>query len=508
MLAIGVGGLTVVGALCGSPYHITHQNVVGIRLEGTLPAWSSAKDIALHLLGTLSVKGGVGKILEFYGPGVASLSVFERSTICNMGAEAGATASLFPSDTNTRDFLKSFGREEDWRPICADDGAAYDEEICIHLSEIEPMVALPHSPDNVRPVRELEGLPLDQVCIGSCTNASYPDIAIVANIWNNRRLPQNLDVCVNAGTRKTLYQLMCEGKTAALLEAGARLLEPCCGPCNAAGMSPGSGKTSLRTFNRNFKGRSGTADALVYLCSPQTAAVSALSGKLTDPRSFGAMPTVAIPSSFAYAFRPPRAIPDDAFTVPHGPNIKPMPMGKPVPDSLTLKVCLIAGDNITTDHILPGGAELLALRSNVPDSVPYVFSRIDPSFGKNTASLPPEWCVVAGSNFGQGSSREHAVMVPLYLGMRAVLAKSFARIYRTNLINFGILPLEIVSEDNSADISLNDELSISGIHASLKTGEFSVINGGKRISCRCVLSPEEQEMLVLGGVLRKLSVIQ
>ncbi len=507
MLAIGVGGLTAVGALAGSPYRISRPSVLGIELIGKLPEWSTAKDVALHLLKTISVKGGVGKILEFRGEGAATLSVFERATICNMGAETGATASLFPSDHQTLAFLRAFGREKDWKPLAADENAVYDDMLVIDLSTIVPMVACPNSPDNVVRVSELEGLKLDQVCIGSCTNAHYADIAVTADIWQGRKLPRELDVTVAAGTRTTLEQLTLDGKLSSLIASGARLLEACCGPCNAAGMSPGSGKTTLRTFNRNFKGRSGTIDAKVYLCSPQTAAVSALHGRLTDPRSFGTMPRVFLPEHFLLGKRPERPCPDPDFPVQKGPNIQPMPMGTPVEDSLDMAVKLLAGDNITTDHILPGGAEMLALRSNVPASVPHVFERIDPEFGKHADSLPKSWCVVGGENYGQGSSREHAVMVPLYLGMKAVIACSFARIYRRNLINFGILPLLFADPSDKESIRLNDELSLTGIHDALKTGSLVLHNvtQGRDIPVICSVDDEERHLLLAGGILADLA---
>ncbi|HIU17339.1 MAG TPA: aconitate hydratase [Candidatus Avidesulfovibrio excrementigallinarum] len=507
MLSIGVGGLTVVGALAGEPYRIPRPSVLGIKLVGKLSEWVTAKDVALHLLKTVSVKGGVGKIFEFYGPGVETLSVNERATICNMGAEAGATASIFPSDLRTLEFLRAFGREADWRPLAADDGAVYDEDLLIDLAAIEPLIACPSSPDNVRSVQEIEGLPLDQVCIGSCTNASYADIAIAAAVWKGRRIPDSLDVSVAAGTRMTLAQLMKDGYISPLVDAGARVLEACCGPCNAAGMSPGSGKTTLRTFNRNFKGRSGTLDAQVYLCSPQTAAVSALTGRITDPRTFGAAPALSVPSQFSYTWRQNTPVADPSFPVEKGPNIKPMPIGSPVPDALTLPVKLLAGDNITTDHILPGGAEMLALRSNVPDSVPYVFERIDPEFGKKANTLPKSWCVIGGENYGQGSSREHAVMVPLYIGMKAVIAVSFARIYRRNLINFGILPLTFADPSERGNIALDDELCIEHIHDALHSGTLLVRNVTRNTSfaVECRLTADEYDLLLSGGVLKRLA---
>lgn len=507
MLAIGVGGLTAVAALAGEPYRITRPKVLGIELKGHLPEWSTAKDVALYLLKSISVKGGVGRILEFTGEGVATLSVFERATICNMGAEAGATASLFPSDERTLEFLTAFGREKDWSFLAAEDGAEYDEKMTIDLSAIEPMVAMPHSPDNVSPVRDVEGLRLDQVCIGSCTNAHYTDIAVTAEIWKQRRLPRHLDVTVAAGTRATQERLIAEGKMELLVRAGARVLEACCGPCNAAGMSPGSGRTTLRTFNRNFKGRSGTIDAQVYLCSPQTAAVSALYGRLADPRCFGAMPKVTVPSSFPLGGKPVRPEREPEYAVEKGPNIRPMPVGKHVPDRLELSVQLLAGDNVTTDHILPGGAEMLSLRSNVPACAPHVFERIDPGFGRRLKQLPESWCVVGGENYGQGSSREHAVMVPLHLGMRAVIAVSFARIYRRNLINFGILPLQFFDAADRERMSLGDALVLEGIHEALKSGRLTVVNStrGTSVAVTCELDEEERELLLAGGVLKRLS---
>ncbi len=503
MAAIGVGGLTVVAALANEPYRIARPKIVGIRLEGTLPSWSSGKDVALFVLKTLTVKGGVGRVLEYHGPGVASLSVFDRATICNMGAETGATTSLFPSDARTHEYLAAFGREKDWRPYGPEQGAVYDEELAIDLSGIEPLVAMPHSPDNVCAVAEIAGLGLDQVCIGSCTNASYADLALTADIWRGRTLHPGLDVSVAAGTRRTLAQLVADGKIRALVDAGARLMEPCCGPCNAVGLSPGSGGVSLRTFNRNFKGRSGTPDAAVYLCSPQTAAVSALSGKLADPREYGLTPVVSVPTAFAASPDVEHAPPIPGHPVVKGPNIQPMPKGTPLPDCLVAPVELVAGDNITTDHILPGGTEMLAMRSNVPGSAKFAFERVDPEFGARAAALPPLWFVVGGENFGQGSSREHAVMAPLFLGMKGVIAKSFARIFRRNMINYGMLPLEFLNADDARLVSRGDMLRMENIPAQLDSGEVAVTNEttGKTFRVRCELTANERELLNAGGVL-------
>jgi aconitate hydratase len=508
MLGIGAGGLDVAAVMAGEPFYVPTPKVVGVRLEGELPPWSAGKDVILHLLKTVSVKGGVGKIFEFFGRAVSALSVYDRATICNMGAETGATSSLFPSDETTHRFLACFGREAVFRNLEADADAEYDETIIIDLSLIEPLIALPHSPDHVNKVSEVEGTPLNQVGIGSCTNSSYNDLAMAAFILDGKRIHNQTDLVISAGSWKTLSKIAETGDLSTLIKAGARILENTCGPCNGVGQSPHSGANSLRTYNRNYRGRSGTLDANIYLASAETAAASALAGCITDPRKLGRCPEISLPTSFpnnAYMFIPPPENPD-RVTVVKGPNIKPMPLGSPVEDRLKYTVALKAGDNITTDHILPGGADLLALRSNIPASVPYVFNRIDPDFADRIDTLPESWAVVGGENYGQGSSREHAVMVPMSVGMRLVMAKSFARIYRRNLINYGVIPLTFKDPEDYDRVRDNDILFIQGLEEQIQGGVIIVINKTKDISfaTTCNISHREKEVLIKGGLLNNL----
>ena len=508
MLGIGAGGLDAAAVMAGEPFYMKSPPVVGIRLEGELPAWSAGRDVILHLLHDVSVKGGVGKVFEFFGPGVSTLSVFDRATICNMGTETGATSSLFPSDRQTHRFLKSFGREKDFQELHADENAEYDELLTFDLSSIEPLVAMPHSPDRVKKVSEVEGIPITQVAIGSCTNSSFKDLAIAAHILKGKAIHPNVSLIVSPGSRRTLSKIAETGVLETLIHAGARILENTCGPCNGVGQSPESGGHSVRTHNRNFKGRSGTLDANVYLASPETAAASALSGCITDPRKMGDYPSISLPEAFPVhldMFIPPAAVPEETAIV-KGPNIKPMPLGTPLPERMNNSVELKTGDDVTTDHILPGGAHMLALRSNVPASVPYVFNRIDPGFAAHVDTLPEQWAVVAGGNYGQGSSREHAVMVPMSIGMKLVIAKSFARIYRLNLINFGVVPLKFQDPEDYDKIDKGDLLVLDRVKEQIENNKIEVFNKTKGYTfiTRCDFSLREKELIEKGGLLNHL----
>ena len=507
MFGIGAGGLDVAAAMAGRPYRVAQPKVVGINLSGKLPHWSSAKDIILQILKIVTVKGGVGKVFEYFGEGVSTLSVPERATICNMGAETGATSSIFPSDKSTLQFLESFGRAGHWQELKADEGCRYDEIIEINLSEIEPLVACPHSPDNVRSVKSLQGLKLSQVAIGSCTNSSYKDMAIAAHILKGKQAAEGVSLVVSPGSRQ-IFAKMCEtGILNDFIDAGARILEPACGPCNGIGQAPASGSNSLRTYNRNFKGRSGTADANVYLCSVETAAVSALHGELTDPRICNECISIAAETfsrNDGLILKPDA--PSSRIEIIKGPNIKPIPTALPLENTLELPVIIKLGDNISTDDILPGGQKMLSLRSNVPDSIPYVFSRVKPDFHKSIPTLPKQWIMVGGENFGQGSSREHAVMVPLAAGLRVVLAKSFARIYRKNLINYGILPLVFKKAEDYELIDENDVISLADLFTDIRKKVLTINISGKNITIDmvCHFSPAETEILFAGGLLNLL----
>ncbi|MFP4071101.1 MAG: aconitate hydratase [Desulfovibrionales bacterium] len=464
-LAMGAGGLSVALAMAGEPYTITMPAVVRVWLEGELTCWATAKDVILHLLGTLTVKGGVGKVMEYAGPGVKSLTVPERAIITNMGAELGATTSIFPSDEQTREFFSAMGREQDYVPLAADENASYADEIRIDLSSLVPLAARPHMPDQVVPVAELAGLKVDQVAIGSCTNSSYADMKSVAMILAGKQIAPLTDLLISPGSKQVLQLLAREDLIVPLLDAGARLLECSCGPCIGMGGSPVSTGVSARTFNRNFEGRSGTQDAQVYLVSPVTAAQAALAGEFTDPSSWGEpFPKPVLPASvpdIRHLFVYPAE--NDADTViSRGPNIVPLEQFAPLPEVLDLPVLIKLGDNVTTDHILPGGAQVTALRSNVPAISEHVFSRVDTEFVAR-ARAAGEGVILGGDNYGQGSSREHAALAPRHLGVRAVISKSFARIHRDNLVNFGILPLTLV------DPSVYDRLE-QGMRVQLPAG--------------------------------------
>ncbi len=502
-LAIGAGGLSVALAMAGQPYTIPCPKVVSVRLEGSLTGWATAKDIILHLLGELTVKGGVGKVFEYTGPGVESLSVPERATITNMGAELGATTSIFPSDRRTREFLESMGRPQEYTPLGPDHGASYDGEIVIDLSSLEPLAAAPHMPDQRVRIADLDGLRVDQSAIGSCTNSSYADLKTVALMLKGKTVHTATDLLVSPGSKQVLKMLAEEGLITPILDSGARILECACGPCIGMGGSPPSGSVSARTYNRNFEGRSGTRDAKVYLVSPQTAAMAALQGAFTDPATWGTPPekpeipphTPDIREMFVFP-------PEDGSGVEilRGPNIVPLEAFKPLPERIIAPVMLKVGDNITTDHIMPAGAEITALRSNVPAISAYVFSRVDEEFVTRMRQTG-SGVVVAGENYGQGSSREHAALAPRHLGVKAVLAKSFARIHRANLINFGILPLLFSDPDDYDRLSLNDRVDIPADRIQPGQGvEISTPSGG-RVRMDNDLTEKELAVIRAGGML-------
>ena len=505
MLGIGAGGLDVAVAMGGGAYYITMPKMIRINLSGALPDLVAAKDVILAVLSLLGVKGGVGAIIEYGGEGVKTLSVPERATITNMGAELGATTSLFPSDEVTRQFLAAQDREEDFSPIFADPDASYDAVYDIDLSTLSPLAACPHSPDNVRPVSELSGMKINQVCIGSCTNSSLRDLLTVAAILKGKTVHPDVSLSVSPGS-KQVYTMLAEcGALADLIDAGARILECACGPCIGMGFSPNSGGVSLRTFNRNFEARSGTKDASVYLVSPETAAASAIYGAFTDPRVLGTAPKILLPESFKINDNmidmpaPPEK--SDEVEILRGPNIKPIPRGKAPEETLACEVILKVGDNITTDHIMPAGAKILPFRSNVPKLSEFCFTVCDADFPER-ARAKGGGIIVGGHNYGQGSSREHAALVPLYLGVRAVVAKSFARIHRANLINFGIVPLEFENAEDYAALSLGDEIKIDGLLSAVKNGgELYIESGERKIPLSLSLTERQRKILAAGGLL-------
>ena len=466
MLAFGAGGLDVAVAMGGGTYYISMPKMVRVNLTGRLRPWVAAKDVILEVLRLLSVKGGVGKIIEYGGEGVKTLSVPERATITNMGAELGASTSVFPSDDVTRAFMKAQGREQDWVELSADADAVYDEVVDIDLSSLRPLAACPHSPDNVKAVEDLGPLPVNQCCIGSCTNSSLMDMLKVAAILKGKTVHPDVSLSIAPGSKQVYNMLAENGALADLIAAGARILECACGPCIGMGQSPNSGGISLRTFNRNFEGRSGTADAQVYLVSPEVAAASALTGVLTDPRTLGEAPVVTLPERFLIndnMIVPPADEADmDAVEIVRGPNIKPFPKTAPLPETVEAPVLLKVGDNITTDHIMPAGAKILPLRSNIPAISEHCFVRCDEEFPAR-CKKQGKGIIIGGSNYGQGSSREHAALAPLYLGIKAVIVKSFARIHVANLINAGILPLTFKNEADYDRISLMDDIVCKGV---------------------------------------------
>lgn len=508
MIAIGAGGLDVAVAMGGGAYYITCPKVVKVELTGKLPAWVAAKDVILEVLKRMSVKGGVGKVIEYCGEGVKTLSVPERATITNMGAELGATTSIFPSDEITKQFLKAQQREEVWTELSADPDAVYDEEITIDLSKLEPLAACPHSPDNVKSVKEIGKIKIDQVCIGSCTNSSLMDMLKVAHILKGRTVHPDVSLAIAPGSKQVLNMLAENGALSIMIDAGARILESACGPCIGMGQSPNSNGISLRTFNRNFEGRSGTKDGQIYLVSPEVAAASAVAGVFSDPRDLGDMPEFKLPDVFKINDNmvvPPVDEKDmDSVEILRGPNIKPFPETSPLDQSIDAGVSLKVGDNITTDHIMPAGAKILPLRSNIPAISQHCFTICDEQFPKRAKEMGKS-IIVGGSNYGQGSSREHAALAPLYLGIKAVLVKSFARIHRANLINAGILPLTFVNEADYDTISQGDELMLENVRAEIEAGksELTVVNKttGKEIPVLCELSGRTKDIILAGGLL-------
>ncbi len=506
MLAIGAGGLDVAVAMGGGAYYLTMPKVCHVVLTGELNPMVSAKDVILEVLRRLTVKGGVGKIMEYGGPGVETLSVPMRATIANMGAELGATTTVFPSDRRTFEFFAARGRRADWAPLTADEDAEYDEEITIDLSALHPLAAQPHSPDNVVPISEIAGIKVDQVCIGSCTNSSFCDLMRVAGILEGRHVAENVSLTISPGSRQVLKALANNGALGTLVTAGARILECACGPCIGMGQAPATGAVSLRTFNRNFYGRSGTPSANVYLVSPEAAAVSAVTGVLTDPETYGLKPMYDVPEHFEIDDGMLVVPPEDGsgVEVVRGPNIKPFPKAAPPAETLSGKALIKLGDNITTDHIMPSNAKLLPFRSNVPYLAGFCLAPCDEGFAER-AKANGGGFIVAGGNYGQGSSREHAALAPLYLGVKAVLAKSFARIHRANLMNNGILPLEFTDEADYDAIAPDDEIVIENAPAQIAAAaEGECVNvraGGRELKMKLVITPRQRDILLAGGLL-------
>ncbi len=507
MLAMGAGGLDVAVAMGGGTYYITMPKMYKVNLTGRLRDFVTAKDVSLEILRILSVKGGVGAIIEWGGEGVKTLSVPERATITNMGTELGATTSIFPSDEVTHAFLKAEGREADYVPLASDPDAVYDRIIDIDLSSLVPMIACPHSPDNVVTVESIAGTVVDQVCIGSCTNSSLADLLKTAALLKGKKIADSVSLSVSPGSKQVLSMLAECGALNDILASGARVLECACGPCIGMGFSPNSAGVSLRTFNRNFLGRSGTKDGNVYLVSPETAVAAALNGAICDPRSLGTMPKITLPEHFTIddsAIVAP-ASPEEAkeLTVRRGPNIKPFPDSHPMTDSLRAELVLKVGDNITTDHIMPAGAKILPYRSNIPFLSQYCFGVCDEHFSEN-ARKAGQSIVVGGINYGQGSSREHAALVPLYLGVRAVIAKSFARIHAANLINAGIMPLTFENPDDYDKLSQTDMLSIQNVFEGMDSGKMTLVDetNGAKIPLTCSFTERQKKFLKAGGLLK------
>ena len=506
MLAMGAGGLDVAVAMGGGAYYITMPRIIRINLEGRLRPAVSAKDVILEVLRLLSVKGGVGAVIEYSGEGVKALSVPERATITNMGAELGATSSIFPSDEVTKAFLEAQGRGSDYTALDADTDAKYDAEYTVDLNTLEPKAACPHSPDNVKPIRELAGMKIDQVCIGSCTNSSLTDLMTVAAILKGRTVHPNVSLSISPGSKQVYTMLARSGALADLISAGARILECACGPCIGMGFSPGSRGVSLRTFNRNFLARSGTKDAEVYLVSPETAAFSAITGVISDPRELVGIPRFDTPKSFLIndnLIEMPA--PEDeakALTVERGPNIKPIPKGESPAADLRAKLILKVGDNITTDHIMPAGTKILPYRSNVPKLSEFCFTVCDADFPER-ARREGGGVILGGTNYGQGSSREHAALVPLYLGIKAVIAKSFARIHAANLINFGIAPFTLENPDDYDRIAEGEDIFIDGFRTAIANSDRILLRTGRgeEIILRLDLSKRQRDILDAGGLL-------
>jgi aconitate hydratase len=504
MIAVGTGGAEVAAAMAGEPFYVPCPKVVRVNLVGKLPPWVSAKDVILELLRRLTVKGGIGKVMEFVGPALQSLTVYERETICNMTVELGATTGVFPSDELTRRFLRAQKREKDWKALAADPGAKYDEEIEVDLGKVEPLIAKPSSPDKVVPVSEVAGTPVRQVCVGSSVNSSYRDMAVVGAILRGRHIAPNLHMTLSPGSRQILINTLKHGYYADYILAGVQDRGVACGPCIGMGAAPPSGGNSVRTFNRNFKGRSGTEDDYVWLCSPETAAATAIKGVITDPRTMGDPPKIEEPDEYilyTQDFLPP-APNGDKVELYFGPNIVPPPPVKPLAESLSGRVLLKLGDNISTDHILPGGNDVLPLRSNIPAISEYTFRFVDPTFPERAKEAGGGF-VVGGDNWGQGSSREHAVIAPMYLGVKAILAKSYARIHESNLVNFGIVPLRFLNPADYDSIEQGDELEMPDTRAAIREGRPVLVrNRTKKVEYKLApkLSPRQVEMLLAGGL--------
>lgn len=505
MLAIGAGGLDVAVAMGTGSYFLTMPSVIQVELVGNLKDGCASKDIILKVLSILSVKGGVGKVIEYTGEGLKNLSVYERATISNMGAELGATSSVFPSDEQTKRFLEAQGRGEKFKWLAADEDAVYADKIVINLDELEPLVALPHSPDNVKPVSEVRGIKVDQVCIGSCTNSSYSDMMLVANVLNGKTIHKDVSLVISPGSKQVLNMLAKNGALSSIISSGARILESACGPCIGMGQAPRSGGVSLRTFNRNFEKRSGTEDAQVYLVSPETAVASALAGYLTGLENID-FSKFDMPDKFTIndnmILVPPSESKD--VEVIKGKNIKPFPMHNALEENLKGKILIKVGDNITTDHIVPGGAAALANRSNIPYLAQYCLVRCDVDFPKNAMEHGGGF-ILGGINYGQGSSREHAALAPVYLGIKAVIAKSFARIHKANLINSGIIPLELVNQDDYEVIEKFDDFVLENIKERLLTNEIIIaknVNTKQEIPLKCNATEREKQVLASGGMVR------
>ena len=506
MIAIGVGGLDVALAMAGEPYYLKMPEIVLARLKGKLPPWVASKDIMLELLRRFSVRGGIGKIFEFGGLGVEALSIPERATISNLGAELGATTTIFPSDEKTLEFLKAQGRKKDWIPIEPDKDAEYDQTIEMDLRELEPLIAQPSSPDKVCPLREVAGKAVKQICIGSCNNSSYFDLMSVAKTLRRKKIHPDVSLTITPGSKQVFEMIARNGALADLINAGARILESACGPCIGMGQAPPSHAISIRTMNRNFPGRSGTLEDQVYLASPYVAAACALKGSITDPRTLGSRPPrIPMPTKFLIddSLILPPSLKPEKVVIERGPNIKPLPLRGPLEDSIEGSVVLKMGDNITTDDILPAGARVLPFRSNIPAISKHLFERLDPNFYKNAIELNGGF-VVGGENYGQGSSREHAALAPMYLGIKAILAKSYARIHRSNLINFGILPLTFEDPDEFSKIQQGDRLRIAQLRSVLlKKGLLKIENvtQKRKFEVSHGLNSREKEILLAGGLL-------
>lgn len=504
MLAIGVGGLDVAVAMGGGPFYTKMPKIVGVELTGKLRPWVTAKDVILEMLRRLTVKGGVNKIFEYYGDGVKILSVPERGTICNMGAELGATTSIFPSDDITRDYFRRQGRENDWKPMSPDPDAHYDETMKINLSELEPMIACPSSPDNIKKVSDVQGIDVQQVLIGSCTNSNYRELMTVAYLLKNRKVHPNITMAVNPGSKQVLAMVSKESAIYNIIAAGARLLESGCNGCIGMGSAPGTDWVSVRSFNRNWPGRSGTKNDKVYLTSPEVCVACAITGKITDPRELGQYPEIAWPDRFVIDDSDILAPAKDPSKVEviRGPNIKPLPLRNPMEQTLQGEVLIKVDDNISTDAIMPAGAKILPLRSNIPAISEYVFCWLDPDFAKRAKEKKGGF-IVGGENYGQGSSREHAALAPMYLGIKGVLAKSFARIHRANLINFGIIPLEFTNTADYDKVKQGSLIRIDRVIDALSDDKKTIgatINGSK-VDLKLDLTERQRKILIDGGLL-------